>query len=139
MVFGTTNETYTAPGIDSSLSRSRQFGPLGVVTSDQYGNLASDNGSLYKQIATVKAGTAIAMSLADPYLQGDQRFGIKVNAGGFDGAAGLGLSAAGVLARHSFSDTDSLTLSGAAGWGTASVQGYNESTFGGRASLQLAW
>ena len=33
-VMGTSQDTYQAPGITSSLSRSRQSGPLEVVTSD---------------------------------------------------------------------------------------------------------
>ena len=44
MVFGTEGATYTAPGMNSDLSRARQSGLLGIVTSDDSGNLASDNG-----------------------------------------------------------------------------------------------
>ena len=47
MVFGTASETYTAPGITSNLSKSRQSGSLEVVTSDANGNLATDGGQIY--------------------------------------------------------------------------------------------
>jgi hypothetical protein len=139
MVLGTADQSITAPGIDSNLSRSRQSGPLGIVTSDAFGNLASDNGSLFKETAIVKAGAAIAMALSDPSIADNQRFGIKMNWGGFDGANAVGFSAAGVLARGLVAKEDSLTLSGAGAWGEASAEGYNKSTFGGRASLQFAW
>ena len=139
MVLGTSSQTYTAPGIDSALSQSRQSGPLGIVTTDSYGNLASDGGSLYRETATIKAGAAIAMALSDPTIAFNQRFAIKMNWGGFDGANAIGFSAAGVLARGMLTREDSLTLSGAAAWGEASFNGYSKSTAGGRASLQFAW
>ena len=139
LVLGTSSTTYTAPGIDSALSQSRQIGPLGIVTTDAYGDLASDGGSLYKETATIKAGAAIAMALSDPSIAVNQRFAIKMNWGGFDGANALGFSAAGVLARGMVTKDDSLTLSGAAAWGEAAFNGYSKSTSGGRASLQFAW
>jgi hypothetical protein len=139
MVLGTVSQTYTTPGIDSDLSRYRQSGLLGIVTSDVNGNLASDGGALYQETAMIKAGVAVAMALSDPVLQGDQRFGLKLNGGGFDGAGAVGVSAAGIVARRLFSDSDSLTLSGAGGVSSANVFGYSKTAFGGRVSLQLAW
>jgi hypothetical protein len=139
MVFGTSNTTYQAPGIDSNLSRFRQTGLLGVVTSDAFGDLASDNGALYKEVARVKSGAAIAMALADPSLAANERFGLKFNWGGFDGANGVGLSAIGVLGSNLLIRGDRLTLSGGVGWGTSSVMGYTESVAGGRAGIQFTW
>ena len=75
IVLGTSNQTYTMPGMNSDLSRSRQSGLLGVVTSDSAGNLASDNGALYKQTAGIKAGAAIAMALSDPNISGSEDSG----------------------------------------------------------------
>ncbi len=139
IVIGNADGTITLPGMDSDLSRWRQTGLLGVVTSDALGNLASDNGALYKQTAGIKAGAAVAMALSDPVLNEHQSFGLKMNAGGFDGASALGVSAAGVLARKMFSPYDSLTVSAAGGYGQAAVSGYSKNTFGVRASVQLAW
>jgi hypothetical protein len=139
MVFGTLNQTYTAPGMNSDLSRSRQQGLLGVVTSDAFGNLASDNGALYTQMASIKAGVAIGMALSDPVISGSQRFGLKMSGSAFDGVRGYGFSAAGVLATGLFSQEDRLTLSGAVGWGTANVSGYNKNMTGGRVSAQYTW
>jgi hypothetical protein len=139
MVFGTANNTYTAPGMDSYLSRARQTGLLGVVTSDAFGNLASDNGALYKQVAQAKSGAAVAMALSDPSLRDSEKFGVKINYGGFDGANAVGLSTIGELGKNVLSNGDRLTLSGAVGWGSSNVNGYNQSVAGGRAGLQLTW
>ena len=139
MVFGTANTTYQAPGMDSNLSRARQTGLLGVVTSDAFGNLASDNGALYKDVARTKSGAAVAMALADPSLKELERFGLKFNWGGFDGANGVGFSTVGVLADNLFMNGDRLTLSGGVGWGTSTVEGYTQNVAGGRVGLQLSW
>ena len=50
MVFGTKDDTYTTPGITSGFSKSRQSGPLEVVTSDRDGHLATDGGSIFKAL-----------------------------------------------------------------------------------------
>ncbi len=139
MVFGTTDTTYTAPGMNSTLSRARQHGPLGVVTSDNSGNLASDNGSLYREVARVKSGAAVAMALADPTLAEYERFAVKLNWGGFDGANAVGLTTIGLLGKSVITKGDRLTISGGFGWGESSVTGYSESVTGGRAGIQLAW
>ncbi|MEO8318822.1 MAG: hypothetical protein ABI561_10915, partial [Bradyrhizobium sp.] len=139
MVFGTSSQTYTAPGMNSELSRSRQEGLLGVVTSDTFGNLASDNGALYKQVAAIKAGVAVGMALSDPVLTGSQKFGVKLNSSTYSGVFGYGFSAAGVLASGILTQTDRLTLSGAGGWSQADVSGYGKSIAGGRVSAQYAW
>jgi trimeric autotransporter adhesin len=139
IVLGTVNETTTIPGISSDLSQFRQSGLLGVVTTDQFGNLASDGGALYRQNAAIKAGAAVAMALSDPVLTENQRFGLKMSVGGFDGSTAVGLSAAGVVARKIFTQYDSLTVSAAGGYGQASVSGYSKNTFGVRGSVQFAW
>jgi hypothetical protein len=139
VVLGTTSETYTAPGMNSSLSRSRQSGPLGVVTSDGAGNLASDNGALYKELTGIKAGAAIAMALSDPTLSGHESAGVKMNVSTFDGANALGFSAAGVVARNMFDSKNQLTVSGAVGVGQASTFGYQRTMTGARGSAQFTW
>jgi hypothetical protein len=139
IVLGTVSETTTIPGISSDLSQFRQSGLLGVVTTDQFGNLASDGGALYRENASIKAGAAVAMALSDPILTENQQFGLKMSVGGFDGATAVGLSAAGVVARKIFTQYDSLTVSAAGGFGQASVSGYSKDTFGVRGSVQFAW
>ena len=139
LTFGTANDTITAPGINSNLSRSRQVGLLGVVTSDSFGNLASDGGALYQQVATIKAGTAIAMALSDPFLTGSDKFGVKVNYGTYAGANAIGFSAAGLVARGLFNMKNQLVATGAFGYGSASVSGYTQNMMGGHAGLQLTW
>src|SRR5690606_34691961 len=67
-VFGTKANTYTTPGITSGLSRSRQSGPLEVVTSDAHGNLATDGGEIYKKLDEAEAGIAIAIAMENPDL-----------------------------------------------------------------------
>jgi hypothetical protein len=109
------------------------------VTSDNFGNLASDNGALYKQVASIKAGVAIGMALSDPNLTGSEKFGLKLNSSTFGGVYGYGFSAAGVLAAGILSQGDRLTLSGAGAWSQANVSGYSKSMTGGRVSAQYAW
>lgn len=109
------------------------------MTSDNAGNLASDNGALYRQVASIKAGVVIGMALSDPNLTGSERSGIKINASAFGGAYGYGFSAAGVLGTGLLSRGDRLTLSGAGGWAEADVSGYGKSMVGGRVSAQYSW
>jgi YadA head domain repeat (2 copies) len=139
VMLGTVNQTYTAPGMNTNLSRSRQSGPMGVVTSDNNGNLASDNGALYKEVTGIKAGAAIAMALADPILTGNESAGIKMNVSTFDGAHAIGASAAGVIARNLFHYKNQLTISAAVGIGEASTFGYSRTMVGGRGSMQYSW
>ena len=139
MVLGTANQTYTAPGMNSNLSRSRQSGPLGVVTSDNAGNLASDNGALYKEVTGIKAGAAIGMALSDPVLAGYESAGLKMNVSTFDGAHAVGVSAAGVVARNMMDFKNQLTVSGAVGVGQASTFGYQRTMTGARGSAQFTW
>src|SRR5262249_15771805 len=114
----------TAPGMNSDLSRARQSGLLYVVTSGDSGNLASDNGALYREVARVKSETAVAMALADPILRPALRRESEL--GGFEGANAVGVTASGVLGKDLLTKGDRLTLSGGAGWGKSSASDYSE-------------
>ena len=139
MVLGTSETTYSAPGINSNLSRSRQSGPLGVVTSDANGNLASDDGALYREVATVKAAAAVAMAIKPPTLKNREKFGMQLSWGGYDGANAIGFSATGVLATGILTRSDRLSFSAAVGAGQADVNTYQENVVGGQAGIQWAW
>jgi trimeric autotransporter adhesin len=139
MMLGTANTTYTAPGINSNLSRSRQSGPLGVVTSDAFGNLASDNGALYSDVAVVKSAAAVAMSLKSPTLKNHEKFAMQLSWGGFDGANAVGFSTVGQLATEILVPNDRLSISAGVGWGQATVSGYTEDAVGGNAGVQWSW
>jgi hypothetical protein len=145
MVFGRASETYTMAGVTSDLSRSRQSGPLEVVTTDANGNLASDGGSIFgeldrlssvdqrlrRDIDQVESGVAVALSAAGPDLTGAERFGLSLNWGGFEGASAIGGGATGVIYRGQASR---LAVTGGIGVG---VDG--ENAVGGRAGGQLTW
>lgn len=135
IVLGTQSDTITAPGMNSPTSRVRQQGLLGVVTSDAYGNLASDNGALYEELATVKSGVAMSMALGDPIIPGDDRFAVKLNTAAFDGAYGVGITAAGVV----YSKDYRVIVSGGAAWAEADTFGYSRSLGSGRMSMQVSW
>jgi hypothetical protein len=139
MVFGTREQTYTAPGMNTDLSRARQSGPLGVVTSDNFGNLASDNGALYKEVASAKSGAAVAMALSDPTLGPKERVGVKLSYGRFDGANAIGFNAVGVFGRNLMLAGDRLTFSAGVGWGNATVSNYSRDIIGTRAGMQWTW
>lgn len=145
MVFGRATETYTMPGITSGLSKARQSGPLEVVTSDANGNLASDGGSIFREldqldgqvnrlsrdIDTVESGVAIAMSAVGPDLTGVERFGLSLNWGGFEGASAIGGGGTAVIYRG---ESSRLAVTGGIGVGVS-----GDNAVGGRAGGQLTW
>ena len=127
MVYGTSTETHTMPGITSATSKSRQSGPLEVVTTDADGNLASDGGMLFD-------GIAIAMAMEDPDLKNDERHGVALSWATFDGVASA--IAASFIAVVDESSEHRLSVSGAVGVG---MNGSGGTTYGGRVTGQLAW
>jgi hypothetical protein len=62
-VMGTQQDTYKASGITSNLSKSRQSGPLEVVTSDATGNLATDGGEIFRRLDENQSGIALAIEI----------------------------------------------------------------------------
>ena len=105
----------------------------------RYPEMSPKQAGLYKQLAKVKSGAAVAMALADPTLGANEKFGMKVNWGGFDGANAFGLTTMGVLGKDVLSKGDKLTVTAGAGWGQSTVTGYTQSVTGGHAGLQLSW
>jgi len=136
-VMGTSDNTYTAPGITSTLSRARQVGPLGVVTSDAFGHLSWDGGALFDQVGELKAGVALAMALESPELATTENFAIRAGYGNFEG----GSHAFGVSMIGNFADNEyrwSWDAGFGAGW--SDFFGYDSgATWGGRAGVQMAW
>lgn len=139
IVLGSSGQSLTVPGINSALSRSRQVGGLGIVTTDALGNLASDNGTLFKHMATTEAGVAIAFALPNPVVNSSRRHGLMVNVATYYGAYGVGVSAADFLGTDFLKRGDSLALSAAMGWGRATEEGYTESQVGARVGLEYSW
>lgn len=134
-MLGTSNHTYTAPGITSTTSKNRQSGPLEVLTSDANGNLATDGGALFEDvernredIKETAEGVALAMAVENPDLKGAETFGLMVNWGSFEGKNALGLTGMGVL--HEDIDDGRISIGGGVGWGLS------DDTFGARVGLQ---
>jgi hypothetical protein len=139
-VFGTKSNTYTMPGITSPASRGTQTGLLQLPTTDSMGNLASDGGETFRAISRLRAGVALSLAATPAVLAANEKFGMRVGWGTFDGANALGLSVTGVLAEGVFSKRDRLTLDGGVGFGFGEFMGYRENAVvGGRAGLQLTW
>lgn len=141
-VFGTAGNTYTMPGITSTLSRQRQSGPLEVVNTDAAGNLATDGGEIYRTLSENQAGIAIAMALPTPSLQLDERFGLAVNWGRYRHSQAIGVSALGVINDNVFGGGERLSLNGAIGLSKneKSFGGHSSGTaHGGRVGFQLTW
>jgi len=132
-VFGTTENTYTMPGITSAASSAAQGPVHGLVTTDANGNLASDGGEVFRRLDKNEEGVAVGIALSDPDLYAGKTFALKGNWGVFEGSNALGVSAKGLLADNLFGQGDQLTLSGGIGWGT------DENTVGGRVSGQVSW
>ena len=100
VVLGTASETYTLPGIASAASTAEQSGPLGLVTSDPFGNLASDTG-LYEQIGRNKRniarneeGIALALAMEAPYVPPSQTVAMSGGYGNFKGSSAFAFSGA---------------------------------------------
>ena len=136
-VLGTGDHTYTARGITSGLSRSRQTGPLEVVTSDAGGHLATDGGEIFKRLDEAESGIALAMSMEDPDLIGNERFGMRANYGNFEGASALSWTFAGVLGRDVLKPGDRTSLGG--GFGVGFEEGQGDDVWGGRVGAQWTW
>jgi hypothetical protein len=135
MVLGTESDTITAPGITSSLSRSRQSGPLQVVTSDAGGNLATDGGVIFNQLGRLDrrsneafSGVALAMAATGPDLTGNERFGVSANWGGFNGANAFGMGFEGVLWNNFLTQGGRFAITG--GFGVGFQNGNNNDIFG---------
>jgi hypothetical protein len=141
-VLGTANHTYTAPGITSGASRAAQSGPLEVVTTDSNGHLASDGGQIFNTLSEFGAGIAIAMSLENPDLVGNERFGIAANLGFFEGNTALGVSLMGVLGHNFVGGGERWALSGGVGVSLDDNDFGGRSagtTVAGRAGVQVSW
>ena len=157
-MLGTANHTYTAPGITSALSKARQSGPLEVVTSDANGNLATDGGAIFdtldehtkqldkfgvrldnadKDIDELQSGVALAISMENPDLTGNERFGVAMNYGNFEGASALSWSAMGVLGYDVLSFGDRIAVSG--GFGVGFEEDDGDDVWGGRVGAQWTW
>jgi hypothetical protein len=134
VVVGTRSESYTAPGITSSLSRSRQSGPTQIVTSDINGNLATDGGRFLDQVDQNQSGVALAMAIGNPDLTGNERFGVAANWGNFEGANALGAALMGVLGNNFVAKGDRVAISG--GFGVGFSEGDGDDVYGGRIGLQ---
>jgi trimeric autotransporter adhesin len=152
-VFGTASNTYTTPGITSSASKSAQGSPTHLVTSNASGDLAAytfselglasgaDVAALNTRIDKVGArtdeaiaGVALAMSLENPDLTGNERFGMAANWGAFEDANALGLSLMGVLGNNFVTEGDRVAISG--GFGVGFAKGDGDDVYGGRVGLQ---
>jgi autotransporter adhesin len=128
---------YSAPGITSSAARSRQSGPLEVVTSDKNGNLATDGGQIFKRLDEGQSGVALAIAMANPDLTGNERFGMAANWGRFEDANALSVTAMGVLAHNLVTEGDRVALAG--GFGAGFDEGRGDTVYGGRVGMQWTW
>lgn len=134
MSIGNTDNTYTFSGLTSNASRAAQSGPLEVVTTDAFGNVASDGGEIFRRLDEHEAGVALAISMENPDLVGNERFGIAANWGHYEGANAFSASMIGVLGHNVFSTGDRVAVSG--GIGVGFENGRGDTTVGGRAGVQ---
>lgn len=140
MAVGTSVNTYTMAGITSNASRAVQTGPLEAVTTDRFGNLASDGGAFQGKIdalgrrdGELADGIAIALALQQPIFHSGQKFAGRLGYGNFDGSNALALSLAGVVDKGSFGPISSITLDGGVGFGTLT------GTVAAKAGVTFGW
>jgi hypothetical protein len=137
MVLGTSNHTYTASGIASDLSKSRQLGQVNVVTNDQFGNLADDGGEIFQRLDEHDSGIAMSLAMANPSLVEGEKFGIATAWGTFAGAHAFTGTAMGVVGEDLVADGDRLAVFGGVGIGFE--HGRGDTVYGGRAGMQWTY
>ena len=140
-VFGTTSNTYTTPGITSSLSQQRQTGPLQLLTTDANGNLASDSGATFTRIAKLQAGVALALAAEAPSLAAGETFGFRLGWGNFNGFSNAAAaSAIGVICKGCLVSGDRIAIDGSFGAGWSDYNTYSAgNVIGGRVGMQWTW
>jgi hypothetical protein len=152
VTLGTKAETISAPGITSDLSKSRQVGPLELVTTDANGNLASDGGKTFQTLADhgaaidgltrsvaaqgvqishlndkmkgAYAGIAMATAYEAPQVDQNHKFGLAVNWGHFED-----MNALSAVGKFRVNDNWAVT----AGFATA------DSKFSAKAGIHTQW
>ena len=93
-------------------------------------NLRTLNAAINDLDDELSAGIAIATALENPDLTGNERFGVMVNYGNYEGSGAVGISAVGVLGNNVFDDGDRVAIAGAVGFST------QESQVAGRVGIQ---
>ncbi len=141
VMLGTSNQTYTTPGITSDRSNHRQSGPLELVSTDANGNLAADNGKTFTTIAKLQAGVAIALAAEAPSLTTSEQFGFRIGWGNYDGTGNaVAASAIGVMCRSCLTFGDRIAVDGSFGAGWSDYETYSAGkVVGGRAGVQWTW
>ena len=133
VVIGGATNTYTTPGIASAASRAAQVGPVGIVTSDANGNLATDGGAfsgalggINEDVRENRDGVAMALAMQAPSLAGAENFAFSGAFGAYAGSTALAASGAVRIAPNAQLD---------AGIGV----GFDESRVGGRVGVTFKW
>jgi len=135
MVLGTTNETYTTPGIDSAASRAVQGPVTSLVTTDAGGNLAGRSISSLglatqddiSQNTTGIAG-AMALSRIPTTLPRCQTYAASIGWGSFGGENAMALGGTAAL-------SDNIFVSGGGSFGV----GGRQSNGGASAGVTFAY
>ena len=139
VLVGNAQNTYTAPGIASAASLAAQGTSVGVVTSDEAGNLAVDRG-LFNQINGLsnelqsvradvdinRAGIAMAMALQTPWVPDTKRYAMNFSTGFYRGKQAGALSLAARL-------NDMVQVNGGL------AMSFNNRDVGGRVGVTLNW
>ncbi len=126
VVLGSSNNTYTLPGLTSSKSKNAQVGATSLVTTDAFGNLATDGGKTRRLIDRNTEGIAMAMALDMPAIPAGKRFAISPAVGYFEGESAVTLGA-----RMQINDW--LSVEGGGGYGV------DYGTYGGRVGFTISW
>ena len=90
-----------------------------------------------KRIDENRSGVALAISIENPDLIANERFGVAMNYGNFEGSSALSWSAMGVLGYDVLSRGDRVAVSG--GFGVGFEDGAGDDVWGGRVGAQWTW
>ena len=97
VVIGGGNNTYQLGGVATDASRSRQEGPLQVLTTDINGNFAEDNGAFQSRVDGLRddvdqntADVALAMAVESHDMVSNENFAMALGFGTFEGESAVG-------------------------------------------------
>ena len=90
-----------------------------------------------KRIDETESGVALAISMENPDLTGNERFGVAMNYGNFQGASALSWAGMGVLGYDVLSRGDRVAISG--GFGVGFAENNGDDVWGGRVGAQWTW
>jgi trimeric autotransporter adhesin len=92
----------------------------------------------HRHLSELDAGVALALAAQGPDLTGNERFGIGVNYGNYEGTGAIGVGLTGVV-LPTVGQSGRLAVTGAFGMGFQDGRYSSKDVIGGRVGAQFTW